>query len=74
MKSPIGNNIFNCKMGIYECGNTESENKSAIPNWINITNWGFEITIVDIIPNWVFSSVSPVLYSGEDLVIQLSHP
>ena len=48
-------------MGLYESGNAESENKSPILNYINITNWGFEI------PNWVYysllgnSSVSPLL-------------
>ena len=43
LKSSIGDYIFNLGLEIYESGNAESDNKSPIPNWINITNWGVEI-------------------------------
>ena len=39
---PIRENIANwgkySQLGIYESNNAESENKSIIPNWLNITN------------------------------------
>ena len=34
LKSPIGDNIPNWGLGIYESSNAESENKSPIPNWL----------------------------------------
>ena len=68
LKSPIGHNIPNWGLGIYESGNAESEKKSPIPNWIKylqldkISPIGdLNYPIGDIIPNWVFSSVSPLI-------------
>ena len=40
LKSPIGDNISNWGLGIYESGNAESENKSPIPNWIKYHRMG----------------------------------
>ena len=48
--------ISHWEFGIYEYGNAESENKSPIPNWINITNWGFEI------PNWGYYTQLGILF------------
>ena len=48
IKSPVGDNIANWGLGIYE-----SSQQSTIGQ--NITNWGFEI------PDWVLSSVSTLL-------------
>ena len=53
---PIGVNIANYGLGIYESNNAESENKSVIPKWLNITNWGFEI------PNWGYHTQLGILY------------
>ena len=65
----MGFNSSHWGFGIYESGNTESENKSAIPRWIKILPIGdlkysigdLKLLIGDIIPNWVFPSVSPLL-------------
>ena len=40
LKFPIGDNITNWGLGIYESGNAESENKSPIPNWIKYHQFG----------------------------------
>ena len=33
-------NIYNWGLGIHESGNTESENKSPIPNWVKYHQLG----------------------------------
>ena len=47
--------------GMYESNNAESDSKSPIPNWKNILNGDLKYPIEDIIPNWVISSVSPLM-------------
>ena len=68
LKSPIGDNISDRGLGIYESGKAESENKSLIPNWIKyhqLANRNIQLGIYypigDIIPNWVLSSVSTLI-------------
>ena len=68
LKSPIGYNIANLGLAIYEFGSAESYNKSPIPNWIKyhqLEIWNTQLCILypigDIITNWVFSSVSPLM-------------
>ena len=56
LKYPIGYNTSNWGLEIHESGNAKSENKSPIPYWIKL-----KYPIGDTIPDWRFSSVSPLL-------------
>ena len=74
MQSPVEDNISNWGLGINESGKAESENQCPIPNWIKHTQLDktypigyLEFPIGSILPNWVFSSVSPLMAWDEPL-------
>ena len=60
--SPVGDNIHIQGLKIYDSSKAEFENKSPIPVWIKVSQSGdLKYPIGDIIPNGIFSSVSPLV-------------
>ena len=61
MKSPVGNNIPKWGLGMSESGKVQSENKLPKQLYKILPIGYFKFSIGNIIPNWVFSSVSALL-------------